>query len=409
VTRVTSNDAEHAQIAELLSVGAVRAAAERARAWALAGHSRHFTLDESALPQVTQYVADVTRQTYPDLARIPYHSRYRHFGAGGVERLAELERALATLGEREALRARFDLVVTSVLLDAGAGPSWRYRDAETGLELARSEGLAVASLRWFMQGGLSSARHDPLRADAAGLERVTSESLAAAFQVSSANPLAGLEGRAELLRRLGQRVRAASEHLPAAGGARPGALADHLLDQTLPLSGGRLAAAVIQAFAPIWPGRVKLRGHDLGDVWQHSELGLVPFHKLSQWLTYSLVEPLEQARVRVVGLEQLTGLPEYRNGGLFVDGAVLVPKHAGVLGAAHGAGSDVVIEWRALTVALLDRVALGLRELWGMNAATLPLAKVLEGGTWAAGRQLAAERRPGGAPPLSVISDGTVF
>jgi hypothetical protein len=45
----------------------------------------------------------------------------------------------------------------------------------------------------------------------------------------------------------------------------------------------------------------------------------------------------------------------------------------------------------------------------GLDAETLPLAKVLEGGTWLAGRRLAAERRPGGAPPIAIDSDGTVF
>ncbi len=38
-----------------------------------------------------------------------------------------------------------------------------------------------------------------------------------------------------------------------------------------------------------------------------------------------------------------------------------------------------------------------------------PLGAVLEGGTWAAGRRLASAKRPGGPPPIHVISDGTVF
>jgi hypothetical protein len=45
----------------------------------------------------------------------------------------------------------------------------------------------------------------------------------------------------------------------------------------------------------------------------------------------------------------------------------------------------------------------------GVDAAAFPVAKLLEGGTWAAGRALAARLRPGGAPPLRVHSDGTVF
>ena len=60
-------------------------------------------------------------------------------------------------------------------------------------------------------------------------------------------------------------------------------------------------------------------------------------------------------------------------------------------------------------MALLDRVADGLRQRLKLDATSLPLAKVLEGGTWAAGRILARERREDHSPPVKVISDGTVF
>ena len=87
-----------------------------------------------------------------------------------------------------------------------------------------------------------------------------------------------------------------------------------------------------------------------------------------------------------------------------------VPKdRAGVLADEHEVASEVVVEWRALTVAMLDRTAERVRSVLGLSASELPLAKVLEGGTWRAGRELAAEKRAGGGPPLRVRSDGTVF
>jgi hypothetical protein len=137
--------------------------------------------------------------------------------------------------------------------------------------------------------------------------------------------------------------------------------------------------------------------------------GLVPLHKLSQWLAYSLIEPLQTSGIRVTDIDGLTGLAEYRNGGLFVDTGVLAFRDAAAAQQEHEVSSPLVVEWRALTVALLDRVADGLRRRLGRDATSMPLAKILEGGTWAAGRRLARERRADASSPVKVISDGTVF
>jgi hypothetical protein len=173
--------------------------------------------------------------------------------------------------------------------------------------------------------------------------------------------------------------------------------------------------ALLTHLGPIWPGRIVLAGVDLGDTWRHPLIeapdatrGLVPFHKLSQWLSYSLIEPLEWAGYRVTHIDGLTGLPEYRNGGLFLDTGVMALKDPADAARAHAVDSALVVEWRALTVALLDRIAEPIRGKLGLEAEAFPLAKILEGGTWATGRRLARERRDGG-PPLTVISDGTVF
>ena len=63
----------------------------------------------------------------------------------------------------------------------------------------------------------------------------------------------------------------------------------------------------------------------------------------------------------------------------------------------------------ALTVASLDLIGNAIRKKLKMTSEELPLAKVLEGGTWHAGRKIAKEKRPGGEPPLNIVSDGTVF
>ncbi|MEE9149646.1 MAG: DUF1688 family protein, partial [Candidatus Tectomicrobia bacterium] len=178
----------------------------------------------------------------------------------------------------------------------------------------------------------------------------------------------------------------------------------------------RILLAVLDSLSPIWPGRVTLGGVNLGDVWYHSGVGgtgltagLVPFHKLSQWLTYSLLEPLEEAGIQVDGIDQLTGLAEYRNGGLLLDLGLLTPKHDAILERQHAPDSEVIVEWRALTVSLLDQIAEGVRTALGLLTHDFPLVKILQGGTWRAGRQMALERRPDGSDPLRIASDGTVF
>jgi hypothetical protein len=221
------------------------------------------------------------------------------------------------------------------------------------------------------------------------------------------------------LRQLGQTV-AATPEVFGATAPRLGYLYDYLCAQTTDgvLPARTILTVLLESLSPIWPNRIRLAGISLGDVWRHSQVaqtatdltaGLVPFHKLSQWLAYSLIEPLQEAGVRVVEIDALTGLAEYRNGGLFLDLGVLTPTHEAMLAQDHTPGSEVIVEWRALTVALLDQVAQRVRERLGVTAVELPLSSVLEGGTWRAGRRVAARLRPDGSPPLRLSSDATVF
>jgi hypothetical protein len=399
-----------AVLATLRTARAVRDGAERVLAEGLAGRLEHFEVHLEALPALAGRVVQISRSTYPDLRAVPIHGRYRHFGVGGTDRLALLDERLAGATVAEKLLARADLVITSVLLDAGAGAAWSYREPASGKSFNRSEGLAVASHDWFAAGGLSGDGEHPLRVDASRLRALDVDAVARAFQVRPDNPLLGLPGRVAVLRALGHAIESDAARF-GAGVARPGQLAVHLLGRAHAgvLPAEEILSALLGAFGAIWPGRESLDGVALGDVWTHSRLGRLPFHKLSQWLAYSLVEPLEQAGLRVTDIDALTGLPEYRNGGLFIDGGVLRPRHRGVLEQTHAIGSDVIIEWRALTVALLDRIAEEMRQALGLTALELPLAKVLEAGTWRAGRVLALEKRSDGGPPIQIVSDGTVF
>ena len=397
--------------AMLLSAEAVRERCHELLAACERSALAHFGLDNGRLGDAADYVAGEVRRNYPSLD-IPFHSRWRHFEAGGIDRAAPL---LEGIDDHERARIRFDLAITSVLLDAGAGPAWRWREPGTGLVLARSEGLGVASLHLFASGALSSDPGQPLCADADGLARVTPEAVAQAFQVDAGNPLAGLGGRVALLHALGDALRA-NPALFGNAPARPANLFDVLAADRTSVALPDVLQAVLHGLGGIWPGRLSLGGIDLGDVWRHPALvrddathGLVPFHKLSQWLTYSLVEPMVEAGVEVTGIDALTGLAEYRNGGLFVDLGVLALRDPGATTSPLAVDSELVVEWRALTVALLDRLAPLVWERLGLDADPPPLVKMLEGGTWSAGRRIAADRRAGGGPPIEVASDGTVF
>jgi hypothetical protein len=398
-----------ASASALLSAQAVRSHCAQIMALAEQDRAPHFRWHPQQLPAAAVYVADTIRQRYPDL-RVPYHSRWRHFEAGGVDRWGMLAGHHALEGAERA-RTRIDLVIPSVLLDAGAGPDWHYRDDASGMRLSRSEGLGVASLALFASGALSDDAAHPLRADAGALMRLPESTLAQVFQAGAGNPLVGLEGRAGLMQRLGKAVAAAPDIFGTPG--RLGNLYDSLAARA---DNGRVeAGAVLQlllrALGPVWPGRIALEGVALGDCWRHpgTDDGLAPFHKLTQWLTYSLLEPLEEAGLTVTGLDQLTGLPEYRNGGLLLDLGVITPRDPSFFSRLLQVDEPAVVEWRALTVIALDRLADAVRAELGVDAGAFPLARVLEGGTWAAGRRIAAERRPGGAPPVSIASDGTVF
>jgi hypothetical protein len=403
VPSTTDDPAERA--ATLLSAAAVRDRCDIVFAAAERGETRHFRLVPARLAEAGCRVLDVTRRRYPDLV-VPYHSRWRHFAVGGVDRAALVA---VSADAAETARARIDLAIVSVLLDAGAGAGWSFREAATGRVWSRSEGLAVASLRAMQSGLFSADPANPWRADASALSQLAADTLARALQHGAGNEIIGIEGRAALLRRTGEICTV----LPDLFGAPPrlGNLFDYWSCRT-EVAAPDILCTLLQAFGPIWPGRLSLAGVPLGDCGRHSAVsgdGLVPLHKLSQWLAYSLVEPLTAAGLRVTELNGLTGLAEYRNGGLFIDCGVIEPRDPTLLQRALDVHSEAVVEWRALTVALLDRLASRMGERLGKNAEEFPLACVLEGGTWAAGREIALERRPDGSAPLTIVSDGTLF
>jgi len=389
----------------LLSPKAIRQSAEAIFELTKNGQT-HFRYHPEKFEETVDYVLEVIKENYPTL-EIPFHSRWGHFRVGAINRVTALDEKLKGLDPLEVARTKLDLVITSVLLDAGAGAEWKFHEGSSNKYFNRSEGLGVASFYLFMDGSLS--HNGKLQATSEGLKNLTKEKLSKAFQVSSSNPLIGVEGRLTLLQNLGKTVEVKKELFP---GGRPGNLVDYLNNRYgKKFTGPQLLRAVLDGLGEIWPGRVRVAGVNLGDIWPYEKVpgGLAAFHKLSQWMTYSLCEPLMVAGFEISDVDKLTGLAEYRNGGLLLDRKLITMIDPKLLDVPHRPDSEVLIEWRGLTIALLDRIGTEVQKKLNKSSSEFPLAKVLEGGTWWAGRKAAKALRADSSPPLIIESDGTVF
>jgi hypothetical protein len=417
----SDHEVAEAAAAALRTTVAIRERANQLLNRARAGESAWFIVDDGFRETAAQEIVKATRERY-GRGHIPIHSRWRHFEAGGVDRRAQLEKQIGNVQPAVKAHTLIDLAVISVLLDGGAGPDWKYTEAATGKTYTRSEGLALASWHAFTGGLFSGDEDHPLQADSIGLRALGTDELAAAFQVTATNPLVGLEDRAILLRRLGEVM----EEQPEVFGdevQRPGGLFDMLVSplgpeappHTADIAAHDILSQILMSLSEIWPASNYVGNVPLGDCWRHRAVrgegltdGWMPFHKLSQWMTYSLLEPFEWCGVKVHDVHLLTALPEYRNGGLMIDSGLLRLRDEEAAHQAWQVGDEIIVEWRALTVALMDEVADAVRKQLDLDEQKLPLAKVLEGGSWAAGRAL-AQRHRNGLPPLRVVSDGTVF
>jgi hypothetical protein len=395
---------------EFLQLSAIRQQCSKLYELAKQGQLGFFEVNESKLVDAVNETERCLHDRYPTLNVLP-HSRLRHFEPNKLSSLLGSWQC----DKVEKARRLVDLVTVSVLLDAGAGPEWRFI-APGGDEIRASEGLAEASWELFTSGFFSTDTAMKMRVNSHALKLVSDEMLARGLQVSRSNPLLGIEGRARLLRNLGE----ALEANPTFFGhevPRPGNMVDYLLAHAEgnEVSLDRLWRVCSQGLNSIWP--LQPNGVIRGDVWTHAALktdkpgsDLVPFHKLTQWLVYSVIDAVHHVLgLEVTGTAALTPLPEYRNGGLLIDTGVISLKDPSWLSQEVNVGTELIVEWRALTVVLIEKLADDLRKRLSMSVEDLPLAAVLEGGTWHAGRALAKKTRSDGSAPIRIRLDGTVF
>lgn len=407
-------DRSNAEVAasQLRTTHQIRARCRQLLERARAGDSPWFSLDDAALDDASLLVADFTRQRH-QRRRLPSLSWWRRLEAGGIDRRGWLSPRLAGLTTGEQAHALIDLTFLGVLLGGHAGRDWRYQEAQSGRTFMGCEGLAVATFHAFASGLFSSRADRPLQADAQALRAILPAHLALAFQSTVPHPLPDLPARALLLRRLGELL----EDTPEIFGSpsRPGTLFDlfvgpygFAVPPTADVRAHDILSQLLITLSGLWPPEHELAGVPLGDCWRHPAVhadgpsdGWVPFHQLLQWLTYSLIEPFEGAGVTVRQVDALTGLPGRHNASLLVDTGVLRLKDPAMADARLSPGDEAIVEWRALTLALLDDLAPRIRARLHLDAAHSPMGSILEGGTRAAGQMLANRLRDG-RPALCV-------
>jgi len=403
-------------VAEIFDGDTIRDRSRRIYDYVACGSSVNFNLDCANLENCATYVVNTIKLNYPNL-NVAHHSRWNHFNIRGTNHAQLLLNKISSSEER--LRVALELVIISVFLDAGAGADWSFKDPVTGTSLNRSEGLALASLRMYEDGVFSNDPKNPYRVDYGKLMNFKVDLLIKYFQVNNVNFLVGVSGRTDIINGVGETIDAFSMIFEKNGDKRLGHIADYFLSISSgdEISLHKVFKSILYIFSKIWRGKYFCGEINLGDTWEHPALqryetfrGLIPFHKLSQWLTYSMIEPLEDFGLVLTETTKLTGLPEYRNGGLFMDLGVIAWKDRSFPAPAYPPSSPVIVEWRAMTVVLLDMLAVEVRRMLQKTATDFPLTKVLEGGSWAAGRKIANELRPDcGSPPISIVSDATVF
>ncbi|SCV01225.1 LAME_0G14862g1_1 [Lachancea meyersii CBS 8951] len=414
----------------------------------------HFDLELSHMSEVADFLCSIIERDYgTQYANIPPHGRWQHLNYGSQPRVETLIQQWTEAGidKIEIARKLIDLFVLSVLVDAGAGNTWKYTvpgTEDAPQSVGRSEGLAVASYYLFVDGRFSSDPKDPYKVCGAALQDLKLDEFARGFQISESNPMDGFEGRLKLIQRLGDALRSHTEIFGPEG--RPGGLVNYLKtksktqdEKSCIIDLEDVWNALIAGLTSIWPvGRAVVNNEPLGDVWKLDTKAdavaegredastpagvptdLVTFHKLTQWLCYSLLVPLEQYgyQFTIEHKDLQTGLPEYRNGGLFYDFGVLKLKPEAMargqqLSKELQKTSELptfepqdgaIVEWRCLTIGLLDYLLLIVNEKLGYQ---LALPQLIEAGSWKAGREIAAKLRPKTAgPPIELHSDGTVF
>lgn len=404
---------------QLRTTHAVRERCARLLAHARTRGSAWFDVDEDAMRSSAREVATTIRHDFPRL-NVPVHSVWRLLGQDGIDRREQLEQPLQQLTPAERTHARLDFAVVAVLLSTAMGSASPYTEPATGRRLAGEAGRVVGTLHAFNAGLFSSDPQRPFQCDAHGLRGVVTDQLAGVLQVHPPEAQEALGRQAVLLRRLGELLSEQPEVFGEDG--RPAGVFDvivspygHGIPHTADVDAHDILSQLLTTLPGLWPGAGQLGGVALGDCWRHGDAGgdgpsreWVPLHATLQALALSLLEPFFWGGVQVRGIGGLTAIADRPLCDWMLETGVLRLRDERTASSDWTCGDAVVVEWRALSLALMEEMAPLMRDFLGCERSELPMGCILEGVARAADRNRSG-RHPARRSLLRVDSEPALF
>lgn len=398
--------------------GEIRDRAHRVLQSAEDGKLRHVSVDLARLDAARALVMAAIEAAYPDM-QIPPYGLWRDLEAGGIDRWGALAGARGFEGPMEMLASAADLAIVASIMRTRHPVGWVFQETTTGETAQGKQAAALAAFAMFAAGSFSADPMDPFRVDAQALIRMDRQEIAQGLQwdlEADAEFIAALQDH---LKRFGEAMALRPDLFATGMTTRPGLLATRLAEAASEAGEEGVAAPdliddLLSALAPVWQGGAFAKDVGLGDCFSLSSAmdalpdTIMPFQLPAQDIVYSLVEPLAWAGFALDGLDLLTAPGDLEHVALFARTGVLTVD-AGTTGLDETQAQDRAIEVRAVTMALVDRLADQIRQDLDVTGDHLPLTCILEGGTHRAGKKILCETPPENAGLGTVLNPGNVF
>ena len=279
---------------------------------------------------------------------------------------------------------------------------------ETNTKHSRSEGIAIAIYDMFVSGFFSSSIKNKYQVNSSILTYLRFRIFSEKFQNTINNSIIGIKNRHSLLINLGKTLK--KNKL-----SRPSDFFDkYNINDTISVK--ELWNFIVNDFKDIWNIYNKDDKETIGDIWTHPYLKipciekseLMPFHKISQWIIYSLIDVIKNyGNYKITDTMILSALPEYRNAGLLLEYQVITPKNRLAFSKIYTIKDTFVVELRGLTIAILEYLLNDINSERSIEE-KYSMSEFLENGSWSLGREIAYKKNNGDLP-INLILEGNYF